>query len=481
MPQEKDYPKLFIGGDLSGIQRFLYNITSFRAHQSLKGRSAYLQDYMHDVCRTLEQAVKAVGSTTCDIIYDAGGKCYLITDNTAAIREHIGRTSLDLKHKLWEEQQGFLSLNIGYVPFGENPDGSINCNGQEKQTIGTLWTRIHESFALQKNQKFADEIRNHYADFFEVKPAGGKPGICAVTGIESPDCEKVEDVSMLPSVAKQLIRGRELSQADGTKSFEEYADGGVLGILRMDVDGLGKRFSKGFSTFATYKAFSNELSEFFSKSVQDIRKEAQFLDYLTIVYAGGDDLFAVGRWDKTIDFAERIHQEVEQRFAQENIHVSGGMVAVKPKFPIAKAAELAGEAEEAAKRFRKGEKNAFTLLGETVSWTEEFEYVKAYKNEFLQCLQDDMSRRLLHKLMTYAAIVKKNQQTIANGKEADYRYIWHLAYYLTRHIERHAPKEAAAALCKKLRDQELCGGNERKFILISLAARWAELSLRNKH
>lgn len=31
-------PLLFVGGDLSGIQKFLYNITSRKAAVSLKGR-----------------------------------------------------------------------------------------------------------------------------------------------------------------------------------------------------------------------------------------------------------------------------------------------------------------------------------------------------------------------------------------------------------------------------------------------------------
>ena len=38
---QREYNKLFVGGDLSGIQKFLYNITSRHASVSLKGRSAF--------------------------------------------------------------------------------------------------------------------------------------------------------------------------------------------------------------------------------------------------------------------------------------------------------------------------------------------------------------------------------------------------------------------------------------------------------
>lgn len=40
---------LFVGGDLSGIQKFIYNITSKRAMVSLKGRSSYLKDFTKKV------------------------------------------------------------------------------------------------------------------------------------------------------------------------------------------------------------------------------------------------------------------------------------------------------------------------------------------------------------------------------------------------------------------------------------------------
>lgn len=44
---------LFVGGDLSGIQKFIYNISSKKAAVSLKGRSAYLVEYTDTICQNL--------------------------------------------------------------------------------------------------------------------------------------------------------------------------------------------------------------------------------------------------------------------------------------------------------------------------------------------------------------------------------------------------------------------------------------------
>ena len=43
MEQSQVFKQLFVGGDLSGIQKFLYNISSKKAAVSLKGRSCYLR------------------------------------------------------------------------------------------------------------------------------------------------------------------------------------------------------------------------------------------------------------------------------------------------------------------------------------------------------------------------------------------------------------------------------------------------------
>ena len=149
------------------------------------------------------------------------------------------------------------------------------------------------------------------------------------------------------------------------------------------------------------------------------------------------------------------------------------------KFPIAKSAEMAGEAEEAAKQFRDGEKNAFHFLGQTVSWDGEFAYVKSLKQQLVRLITAfDLSKSILHKLMLYAAIARENEERRREGKTEDFSYVWHIAYYLTRYMERYKSNTAVQEFCRKLRDEELTFGNGRRLELVALAARWAELTLR---
>lgn len=494
--EQEQFNRLFVGGDLSGIQSFLYNISSKRAAVSLKGRSYSLAKYMAEACEILMAAARNSGSDKPDPIYCSGGKFYLITSNTLAIRQAIDECASKIKKDLWKDYNGLLGINIAYTPFYENTDGSINTADGSNLEPGILWRTVNAEFARQKNQKFKDIIVEDFESFFKPIDIGDKPKVCAITGIESDDCVKLkkdgddDEILVLPSVMTQIELGRKLNIeeqnviGDKVKTFEDYADSSYLGVLRMDVDSLGERFITGFKSIKAYKEFSKRLVEFFENEVKDIWRDPKFKDFINVIYAGGDDLFIVGRWDMTIAFAKRIHDEVKKRFEDDGISISGGVAIVKPKFPIAKAAELAGDAENAAKHFDDkilGTKNAFHFLGKTVSWRNEFDYVARTKDKFVELHKVyGMSKSILHKLMLYASVGEKNKRRKVRGKTQDFSYLWHASYYLTRYIKRYEKEEKyeVADFVRNLRDKEITLNSGRNLQLIALAARWAELQLR---
>lgn len=469
---------LFVGGDLSGIQKFIYNVSSKKAAVSLKGRSRHLVDYTRELSDGLLRlpAVHAEGSEKC--IYCSGGKFYLITGDTPAIREAIEDYAREEERKLWEKHCGQLGLSICYLPFrfvDSNEQRVAVCD--EEGSIGLLWKYMTLLFTDKKNRKFEHVLTDAYDSLFEVQEVGGDVKVCAITGLESKECVKLdrdddgEEIWVLPSVKEQVELGQQLRRKEGFKTFEDYAGKSYLGVLRMDVDGLGGRFQKGFANMAEYSAFSKKLKQFFEDEVWDLRARREYKEHLNIIYAGGDDLFAVGRWDKIIEFAASVREAFCRKMQGEaNMSISGGIAVVGAKFPIAKAAELSGDAEKLAKDYVAAngkQKNAISFLGETVGWDDEFAEVRSLKDELMHQITDNgLGRGILHKLMSYAAIAKA-------GK--DMKYMWHSVYYLTRMMGR-CPKEARPFVAE-LRDKHITRG-DRHFQLLALAARWAELELR---
>lgn len=468
---------LFVGGDLSGIQRFIYNVSSKKAAVSLKGRSEYLCLYTKEVYDRLTNLspVKSAGTKE---VYCSSGKFYFITSDTAEIREAITQCSREVESALWKEQHGQLAITICYVPFVFAEDGKQVVINEQSGTIGLLWKAITPLFAARKKQAFRHILTADYDKMFDVIPVGGDVKVCAVTGIESADCIEITDnkdsLLVLPSVKQQITLGEELRNKEHFKTFEDYADETHLGILRMDVDGLGARFIWGFKDLEEYTAFSQRMAIFFDNSkgvLRTIQQKDYYRNDLNIIYAGGDDLFAVGRWDKIVEFAAEVRQQFMQHMQGEGVTISGGIAIVHPKFPIAKAAILSGEAEEKAKTYNDSQKNAICFFNQCVSWDTEYDEVLQMKNEMRDQIKDnDISKGLLQQLMLYAQMAERG----------DLKYLWHATYYLTRMI-KEKQKSPAKAYLQKLRDRQITRGAAH-MRLIALAARWAEQELRiNKH
>lgn len=463
---------LFVGGDLSGIQKFIYNVSSKKAAVSLKGRSEYLCQYTREVYDRLTNLspVKSAGTKE---VYCSSGKFYFITSDTAEIREAITQCSREIESALWKEQLGQLAIALCYVPFVFAEDGKQVMMNEQLGSIGLLWSAITPLFAAQKKQSFRHILTTDYDQMFDVIPVGGNVKVCAITGIESADCVKLpdSDLYVLPSVQQQIKLGEELRNKEHFKTFEEYAGETYLGILRMDVDGLGARFIRGFKDLEEYTAFSQRMAIFFDKNIRTIQQKDYYRNDLNIIYAGGDDLFAVGRWDKIIEFAAEVRQQFMQHMQGEGVTISGGIVIVHPKFPIAKAAILSGEAEEKAKTYNNSQKNAICFFNQCVSWDKEYDEVLQMKNEMLyQIDTNGVSKGLLQQMMLYAQMAERG----------DLKYLWHATYYLTRMIKEKQNSPAKEYL-QNLRDKQITRGVAH-MRLIALAARWAEQELRiNKH
>jgi len=570
-------PLLLLSVDLSGIQKFIFDITSKGAAKSLKGRSYYLQLLMDSV---LNYILEQTGMFPVNIIYASGGMAYLILPNTDETKNKLKDIRQALEKKFFESFETKLYPALGWVSFRyqikykENEIGyslqlySDNPEFENKGNIqlGDLWKQAAFESGKFKMKKFQSLLLNEYDRFFEPENINGDENLCTVTGktLQKDKGKEItvdEDKKILVSkeVYEQIKLGEklaiaetiselkynnqntddfinpgnlyttfslnpnpnritddmvlyrynetELGNAHGfkffggniqpqinnrTKSFEEICHirddkYTKLGVLKMDVDNLGKVFIRGLKdedkSFSAYATLSFYFETFFSGYINDIRNGKDFKEHIQIIYSGGDDVFAVGRWDKIIDFAEAVNNAFHLFTERDEITISAGLAIVGRKYPVAKAAELADEAENASKKHNDTDKNAITFFGETVSWKEEYPFVKGKKDEFYKFMnkeKPDLSLGLLHKLQGYK-IYKDDVKT--KGKK-DFSYKWHSAYYLTRVLDKiKKEKEEARNLVKEIRDNLLHNeqfGTDRYLDLIALAARWTEYLLKLK-
>jgi CRISPR-associated protein Csm1 len=434
----QDCRYILVGGDFSGVQKFIYTISSKGALKTLRARSFFLELLTEHV---ITEILNRMGLPRTNIIYSGGGRFYLLAPNTPVCRGILEEVSWQINNYLFSSYHGELYLALEKVKFAG--DAFIPDTGSGSD-IAELWEELRKRLNIKKSRKFLEQIEEDSDNFWT--PANPAKKTCAVChsdtsapiplrkveegdepievcslckhlfelGDELPhtkyivacqdkpqgvDSLQIEDTYyalcssedqlkslnaettyvinswsmedyLLPG-AVQLFTGNYTARQDRSyKGFDqmarEAAGADKIGILRMDVDNLGQIFTRGLPergrTFSRLSTLSRSLTHFFKYHINDIcSDQVSNFDSLrlyptkggrnvTVVYAGGDDLFLVGSWDQVTETAFDVNQCFRE-FTGRNpdITISGGVVVQDPKYPLYKLAELAGDAEEKAK------------------------------------------------------------------------------------------------------------------------------------
>ena len=201
--------------------------------------------------------------------------------------------------------------------------------------------------------------------------------ICELNGYSPYDTLNTLRPQGNPSLSYRFIANHWPQNRQGDNlSYEELAatarGAKKIAVFRADVDNLGQVFMHGLGERATagrVAMLSQAMADFFEGYLNALCREDEYADRMGVIYAGGDDLFLVGAWDAVLDFAVEM-QTAFKRYAFHNpaFTLSGGIVLIDDHLPVRHFAEMAGDAEDAAKgyeRKHKGEtvqKDALTIF-----------------------------------------------------------------------------------------------------------------------
>lgn len=580
---------LLVGGDLSGVQNFIYTISAKQAAKSLRGRSFYLQLLTEAVLRfTLSQ----LGLPYTNVIYSGGGHFFILAPLSAAARlsDIQKQVSQVLLHH--HGSQLYLAYGASRVPL----------SGFRAGNFPKYWSEMHRQLALAKARRYTELGEDLHSRLFEPLHLLGEGQTCAVCGaddrptkawdderedqahicdlcasfsdeigavlprssfvalgfsapqptkpssaleclkalgmqvqfLESKDQEiklnqaeqiviwALDDVagdqwpaSPRPAVHQvrytlnriPLVKDRqeaeEINQAPSQRSAKnDPARAGEpktfnhlqaqsqgfqrLGALRMDVDNLGEIFKSGLGEYATLARLSTlsfQLSLFFEGWVKHLCQQAKHNPYIYAVYAGGDDLFLIGPWDRMPHLAYTIRQDFsEYTGAHSRLTLSGGMAFIPGKYPVYQAAEDAAIALDAAKQHTG--KDAFNFLDHTWGWAQ-FPAILEQQQKLLRIvagpntagegLQGPSS--LLQILQRLAGTQTRRFRT--HQERAEWGpWMWQGAYHLKRMHERSQNRQPELAAELASIYNELEQDNYRSIAQWGFAARWAQLQIR---
>ncbi len=146
--EEKKY--LVISGDISGIQDFIYTITSKGALKYLRARSLFLELLTEDV---VEELIERLKLTRANVIFSGGGRFYILAQNTEEAKEEIEKLSTVLNRWLYDRFKGKLYYAITYIEVNGEELSKFRVDGE------SIWELVNRELKVKKLRKFLDILR----------------------------------------------------------------------------------------------------------------------------------------------------------------------------------------------------------------------------------------------------------------------------------------------------------------------------------
>jgi CRISPR-associated protein Csm1 len=172
-----------------------------------------------------------------------------------------------------------------------------------------------------------------------------------------------------------------------------------------------------------------------------------------ITYSGGDDLLIIGPWDTIIELAQDIRTEFKKITCENpNISISAGIAVVDPHYPVARTVMLADENLEEAKN-EDIRKDRISLFNEVVRWDSTGSVEKDFGTIFslAKTLEEMSNGKVISKSFIYS-LLRMWRDTFADldslpkekrikARSERKRYMPLLKYQLVRNVKDEAKRE----------------------------------------
>lgn len=183
--------------DISGIQSFIYSITSSGALKSLRGRSFALEMLMEHF---IDELLEAAGLSRANLIYSGGGHCYILLPNTKAAKKAADDCGSMMRGWLIDHYGTSLYFASAYVPCSANDLMNIPAG---KNPYSTIFISLSRAISSAKLHRYtADEIRRLNAQSCSENE-------CKICG-KSASGELCSDCAVFINIGKELVCGKKL-------------------------------------------------------------------------------------------------------------------------------------------------------------------------------------------------------------------------------------------------------------------------------
>ena len=192
-----------VGGDISGIQDFIYSVTSQNALRGLRGRSFYLQLLSDAVAKSM---LATHDQTLVNIIFIGGGHFFLLLPYAEDLPEKIELIKKAVDLTLFKAHRGKLAFAISTQ--------EISVGDLIENRFNNVFQTLKQNLAIMKRKKFSSLIKDKaiQAELLGPYDIGGEQSVCQICSNELTDEEA------------EAAESPESAQCDFCKSFIELAN-----------------------------------------------------------------------------------------------------------------------------------------------------------------------------------------------------------------------------------------------------------------
>ena len=546
-------PAILLCGNVNGIQDFIFNVKSKRAAKSLKGRSYFVQLLTEVVAKYI---IEQWGLKEANILYNGGGNFFILAPNyrkndLEEIQKFVAskfiNTKLYLSIGLTEvtfedfanfgsafdravkdsnraKKNKYKNIEIGkvFTPFEQILKGEkkydklaeslqIATNyfiGQKSEAYKNIaeWEEVFTDFGYQVSLRESVEIEKQGIVFnttdFQKSYNGFKFSVKDLTKWTK-DAVEIFDKAYKKNNEKFQFETEDGESYNSIINFKRLAelakfDTGTekLGVLKMDIDNLGKIFQSGLQkpTIGRVASLSRTLKWFFEGYMNTLLQSDKFKDRIYPIFSGGDDLFVVGSWNKIFDFAINVRKEFNDFVCNHpGITLSTSLLVIDESYPIKQLARIAEERLENAKHYSDPKtneviKNAVSVFDTVLSW-DDFYKAAELKDKIKNIVNKTENRAVINKIMKSSFGFAAIQKEVLFNKVIKLYKVWRLNYYL-RDLANVSNKNQYKKEIESIIDEiiktyeklyfEAFKGNKTSIQIFPVAARWAELETRKK-
>jgi len=196
---------LFVSGEFTGIQNFIYTITSKMAMKSLRGRSFYLELFIEHI---IDEILSALELSRMNLIYSGGSQFYLLLPNIEKSRKVLENYKERINDFLLKEIGSGIYYEMSFISVSAEDLG--NGLSKEKKTenrVGEIFRKTSISTSKSKLNRYSvQQLEKLFDENSEINKIHDSTKECKI-------CKKSEEKSILEHNSEQNVGNIEICNA----------------------------------------------------------------------------------------------------------------------------------------------------------------------------------------------------------------------------------------------------------------------------